>query len=614
MAVGTRPTGKMLEYEQYIDHRLTQTRAKIKSTDVVTAVVTLITVALGLLLLEVVLDHALGLPFVVRAIVLVVGLIAGLGYFAWAVVRPLVSRVSALYAARTIEQADPDFKNSLITYLDLRRRREEIGASLLGAVESRAVGDLTRVETDAVVNQTRLTRAFYALMAVVVLFCLYVVSTPKSIPDSVRRALLSDVARPTRTRLINVKPGDDPELSQVVAGSDVRFSAEVDLRGIRPDAIALHASIDGGRFFNEIPFEPGKNLYDPWKATLPNVQVDTEYYLTGGDAVSKRYRLTVLPAPMVVGLTHDLQFPEYTGIAPRLGVEGGNVRAIEGTQVTVHAKTNQPARSAEIELNPVGTFPARVGTEDPRAIHGSFRVSQTGSYKIHFETEDGKTNPDPVVYDVEALKDLPPSARFLRPVEPTVQVPANGSVTLQFEATDDFGVREATLHVRQGDEILRPAVNYLEGKDPVGKFAQTDMLDLVDLKVKPGARIEYWLAVRDSKQPQSNRVLSDRRVIEVIEPVSQEELDRRRQEEEQQAPPPPPAENQPVSGQEQPTPPSDPDQQHDPQQQPDQPPQDQPGDRDPNSQPDPDQAGDPSSGGQPDNAPPDQPLSPEDQA
>src|SRR4029077_8164473 len=105
------------------------------------------------------------------------------------IVLPLVSKVNGVYAARTIEESDPAFKNSLISYLDLRRRRHEIPKGAMAAIEAKAVNDLTQVEVETVVNQRRLTQMPYILTAVVVVFCLYAAMPPKSILDSTRRAL-----------------------------------------------------------------------------------------------------------------------------------------------------------------------------------------------------------------------------------------------------------------------------------------------------------------------------------------------------------------------------------------------------------------------------------------
>ena len=234
MALGTQPVGKLLDYEQYIDHQIRRTRARIKMTDVLTAVPD---PGDGRARRAVPRGGARprGRPaaLVPRGSSLWSGLLGGAAFAVLRIVLPLISRVNGFYAAKTIEEADPTFKNSLINYLDLRRHRDERLQVVLAAVEAKAVKDLTKVEIDTVVNQRRLLQMAYALSGVVVVFCLYAAMTPKSILDSTRRALLADVVRPTNTRLVNIKPGDDPELSRVVSGANVPFSVEI--QGTRPE-------------------------------------------------------------------------------------------------------------------------------------------------------------------------------------------------------------------------------------------------------------------------------------------------------------------------------------------------------------------------------------------
>ena len=489
MASTTQPYGKLLDYEQYIDHQLGRTRAKIKMTDVLTASLMLVAMTLGVLFLEVVLDHAVGLPVWLRRIVLFSGLAGAVAFSAVRIVLPLVRRVNGLYAAKTIEEADPAFKNSLINYLDLRRRRGELPKSFLAAIEAKAVNDLTQVEIDAVVNQRRLIHVWYALAAVILLFCVYAALTPKSIFDSARRTLLADVVRPTNTRLLNIKPGDDPELSRVVAGTHVPFT--VDVEGTSPPRVVLHYSVDGGKFFAIQELAPGKNQYDPWQTTLRNVQQSIEYYLTGGDAESLRYHLEVSPAPMVTSVSLDYRFPDYLGLPPRTDIEGGNVEAIEGTVVTVHARTNEPARSASLVFTKAKPEPMEVASDDPRTLVGRFKVEESGTYTIKFQTTGGQANPEPVVYDILALPDKAPTAQFLRPDQAKVKVPINVPVALVMRANDDHGVKDVTLHVhevkaRDGKEEVISLVseNLLEKKPPVREFHGTKTLDLAALRVK----------------------------------------------------------------------------------------------------------------------------------
>src|SRR4051812_3526479 len=162
MALGTQTHGKMLDYEQFIDHQLSRTQAKIKSTDILIASLTLATAALGVLFIEVVLDHAFGLPVWIRRIVLYAGMGGAAIYAGLRIARPLLGRVNGFYAAKTIEDADPAFKNSLISYLDLRKHRDELPKRALRAIEAKAVGDLTRIEIESVVNQRRVLHTWYA--------------------------------------------------------------------------------------------------------------------------------------------------------------------------------------------------------------------------------------------------------------------------------------------------------------------------------------------------------------------------------------------------------------------------------------------------------------------
>jgi hypothetical protein len=519
----TQPLGKLLDFEQFIDHQLQRTRKRIRLTDITTACLTLAGAFLATLFLEVVFDHVLEMPLVLRWIILVAGMTAAVGYSAFRIILPLVLRINSLYAAKTIEDADQSFKNSLINYLELRRDRAQLPKAVLATLESRAVNDLTHVDVEGVVNQQRMTRTFYALMGVIVVFCLYALFAPKSILDSTRRAFLADVVRPTNTQLANIKPGANKELAEKVAGEHVSF--EVDVLGVRPQKVQLHYSVDGGRFFAVKEFSPGRHLYDPWQLMMTNVQQSMDYFLTGGDAKSLDYRVEVRPAPTVTSITHDLEFPAYTRVEPRTGIEGGSIEAIEGTKVTIHARTNMPARTATLDLSTDSPKVMEVAPKDPTSLIGSFIVTKSGTYKIDFRTTGNQVNPNPVNYDITALPDREPSARFLQPDQPATKAHANVKVALEMTGTDDHGVKDANLSVMRGTEKL-VSRNVLEGQSPPREFRATEVLDLAQLHAKPGDMISYWLTVRDNREPVSHRVETQHQVIEVTEPASPEEKQR----------------------------------------------------------------------------------------
>jgi len=548
MSLGTQTQsyGKLLDYEQFIDHQLARTRTRIKATDIVTAALILLVGIAGTLLAEVILDHAFGLPLIVRRVILVVGMTAAFAFTLLRVVLPLVLRINSVYAAKTIESVNTTFKNSLVNYLTLRAHRDRLPRAVLATLEARAVSDLAHVEVDQAVNQQHLMKAFYTLCGVAVVFFLYAAFQPKSILDSTRRAFLADVVRPTNTRLLDIKPGD----AEVVAGKQVIFSVDTN-RGVRPAVVKLHYSVDGGKFYAIKEFEPGTNYYDPWQLTFNNVQQTMDYYVTGGDGESLHYTLTVLPAPMVTSVKIDYDFPKYTQVPPRKDIEGGNVEAIEDTTVTVHATTNEPSRGGTLNLTAGDPAPMSVAADDSRKLTGQFKVTKSGTYTINFRTTGGQLNPNPVVYDIHAIADRPPQAKFLQPDRPTIKVPANVKVDLIMTGSDDHGVKDATLHVNLENESLY-SKNVLEGRPTAPEFRATEVIDLAQLRVKSGQTLRYWLTVRDNHEPASHSVQTASQLIEITEavaPADKQKLEEKQAKEREQFEKAPPPETEPPQDQ-----------------------------------------------------------------
>ena len=145
-------------------------------------------------------------------------------------------------------------------------------------------------------------------------------------------------------------------------------------------------------------------------------------------------------------------------------------------------------------------------------------------------------NPDPVVHDIIALPDHAPTASFERPETPEIEVPSNVQVPLVMKAGDDHGVKDVTLHVHQKGETLL-SKNLLELQPPTTTFRGTELLDLASWKVEPGSEVEYWLTVRDTKEPQSNRFETQRQKIKIAAPLPESEkkqADQKAQEEKRQ--------------------------------------------------------------------------------
>ena len=74
----------------------------------------------------------------VRRVVLVIGLTSAFAFTMLRIVLPFILRINGVYAAKTIEDADPAFKNSLVNYLTLRTHRDRLPKAVLATLEARA--------------------------------------------------------------------------------------------------------------------------------------------------------------------------------------------------------------------------------------------------------------------------------------------------------------------------------------------------------------------------------------------------------------------------------------------------------------------------------------------
>ncbi len=120
---GQQTAAKRVEYEDFVDKRIEQTRGAVKLADLATGFATLLAWTLFVLLLSAVADHWLvagGFTRTGRFALFAVGAIGGLLYLATRLAPKLLGSVNPLYAAQEIEKESPQLKNSVLNFLQLR--------------------------------------------------------------------------------------------------------------------------------------------------------------------------------------------------------------------------------------------------------------------------------------------------------------------------------------------------------------------------------------------------------------------------------------------------------------------------------------------------------------
>lgn len=525
MASGTansppRPTHRdsepRLHSDLFIEQQLARTRLRIKLVDLAMASMVLVGAVILYVLLWVLVDHW---------VVALTGwgrffawslLLLGIAYYGAAWIVPLLRRrINPSYAARAIEESDPSLKNSLINFLTFRRDRSAAGRLMFRALQQQAAFDLRRVNLDLAVDRTRLIHVGYVVVGLMVLLAAYTIVSPKDVFQSVKRVSVpwADIARPSRVTIEEVRPGD----STAILGSQVEISARI--WGLsEQDPVNLYYTTEDrqmvDRAVSMTPMENGRDYQAVIPDDLLGIQQSLHYRIQAGDAISPEYQLQVQRIPSIVVQQIEYEYPEYTRLLQRTTEDGGEIQAIEGTNVKVVAKANHPIRQASILFQRVGTdapsAPKRM-RHDGQTAWFDFRLAwnEYSSYQLVFEPDLGADergqvdSPPSAVHKIVVTRDLPPEIAILTPSSKEVDVPANGVQRIEVRALDpDYGLTEIALHMQVRDDETKIERFPQEAAGRTGQIVVTYDFRPTKLGFEAGDRVTLWAEATDNCESQ----------------------------------------------------------------------------------------------------------------
>ncbi len=500
------------ENKAVVGYALDVVRARTKSVAALAATLLLLAACVAYLIVAVMIDHGLsgGIPLVLRRVALGV---FGTILLVLVVVRimiPLFRRINVFYAARVIERANPAFRNSLMTALELQRRPGVHNGIAVG-LNHRSASDLRRCNVAEAVPQRSWHRGVWIVTASVLLFGLYALVAPKQVTPSVLRALGGDLPTPKQTNVSILAPAEN---ASVVVGTPVDF--EVELEGRVPSEVRVEFSRDEGvswvrgqRLMMKPVFARPGDDREPrdWRATKSgNDVVATMWYrVIAGDDQTELRRLEVRPVPRVGKPDVKLIYPAYTGRAPET-LDSGQIDAIVGTRVEITARTNVPAGNARVVFHDRHGPVARqmqIDGEDARSLRAAWIVDRDVEYELRFGDRHGSPNVNPIRYRQLARGDQPPVIEHELPKPRSVLTP-DGQIEVRAKISDDNGLTDLEIEYRVGSRTGRvPLLSAAE----VG--AARVMLDRVfpvsQFKAGAGDLIQLRVVAKDNRHDLRNR-------------------------------------------------------------------------------------------------------------
>ncbi len=394
---------------------------------------------------------------------------------------PLRRPPSDARVARFVEERYPELEDRVASAAALAAARPTAGFHEL--IVADAAERLRGLDLARVVAPARLRRAVARGLLALAAFAAVVSLGSGPLGRVVRTAWLH--ASPSVAELV-VDPGD----FRLVAGQPLRVRARFEDGGGAPARTPPVLAVLDGMTPREIRMRPTGDAY---LAEFPSVTRGFRYRVAAGAFTSRDYRVEALSPPRVTRIDVEYLYPPFTGLAPRVEQDGGDLFAPAGTVARLVVHTDEPVAEGVLRLSGGG----RVVLADAGGarLTGSLVVDGNGGYRVSVVDAHGLSNRDATDYLIRATADRPPTVRVLRPGGDREITPLE-EVTIEVRADDDHAVDRVDLVYA----VAGRAERVLPFDVAEGASAVTGVRTLLveDLGVEPGDVITYFARVRDA--------------------------------------------------------------------------------------------------------------------
>ena len=472
------------------------------------------------------LDFLIGMPSILRAIML----FAWLGVFAgvaWKfLIAPLMKSVPQKELGAAIDLSAPEMEESISTLISLQSpdvTPGEAGSELMrGHIEEQVTGRLNQLRSEGFVD-TRRTLSRIGIAALIFAVALL----PPILWPSGSKLLLARMFTPfgnleSATNLyFDVADGD----RTVAKGSDVMIAATPKWRtadaGQRPDSVEVQLVAEDGRTDTlAMAFDEVSGNY---VAELLNIAAPVQFQVSGGGAKTKLFRIDVVEAPEILAAVMTTTPPVYTGRAvERFDGMLGHMKVFERSELEILLEFNKPVKSATfvwmrrderpldetelfdiefdnvtgeiVELDPEDMDPdaplmsmteplaERIEAElsaDQMSARITMVADVGGDFVFEILDEYELSNPPEPERTIEVIFDSPPELK-VSGIQDTDRFRPDDILPVNCHVLDDIGIGELELHYRTNDDVMKilPAADLDRGALVVQHGFRLQLADL----------------------------------------------------------------------------------------------------------------------------------------
>ena len=541
--------------------RLRKLRSQLLGWTAVRGLARWLTLILGILLVDMIIDRMFSMDWAQRVILLVGMIAAAVGFFFWRVIRPLFMLPTDRALIYEIESKHPQLGESLLTATQLSTFESADPASasptgisndLVDASIEQGFSDAAELDFGSVLNdgkrQSYLIRAALAALLLVGLG-VGVLTTSFLGTWFNRNILLGDAQWPRQTYL-QIAGVDDGRL-QIPRGADHRQTVNITEDSSVFDVLVSLEIENGNSRMIQPMKSTGRSNGREHVFVFHNVSAPFRFRASGGDDVTPWVDVELVEPPALIDLQLTATLPEYTAAEPQLLVGSGPHSILVGSGLEVAIETNKQLSSAvlnhdlgQVVLQPIEESGKKFGVsllpeQTPATKSNSAEATEStsesdstlrgGEYQFVLTDTSGLDNVRKSKFGITIKQDKPPAVRANLLGISGLVVP-NAILPTSFEAVDEYGLRALqfssqwrTPDMTDADSPVSRNIGFTSNQLPqsaplVRKMNEVEVLDLQPLGLTPGSSLRFVVEAQDFQPSGEGIGRSSELLLRIVSP------------------------------------------------------------------------------------------------
>ncbi len=212
--------------------------------------------------------------------------------------------------------------------------------------------------------------------------------------------------------------------------------------------------------------------------TLPTLQERVKLDLRWGEFRAGPWVFEPVVAAAVTRLKIQIEPPLYAQGPASAAENPTYLSAVKGSRFQARVESDQALRDVEIFLEREGRRPlrlAQIAARGKKIVEFAILPQEAGRFRVALRDQRGLVNPQGWIFMLDLMDDAVPSASILEPAFGEVQMDADETLAVAWEAADDLGL-ESVQSVFEGAVPPLPASRRFLWQAP-GKAAVTQKRD-----------------------------------------------------------------------------------------------------------------------------------------